>query len=191
MTVLLKYPKCVLSVVILLAGPVMGVALQNDLFADYLFWLECGLILVPLTMLLGIVSLGVFFWKRRIGRFLSYGLVIGCSSIVSIHVFFETGIWINRCKVDAVDSYVKRAVPVLDQIKQKEGAYPTNLPTYILGDPPELLRDDGYYAATRSSFRFEYVDEPAGWAGGEGALEFDNVNRDWRDDDGPPFRIKN
>ena len=192
MTVLLKYPKCVLSVAILLFGFVMGVVKRNDLFGDFLLY-EGGLwILVFLTSLLGLVALGVFLWKRRIGKFFSYSLTIGCASIVSINVFMETGSWINRWKVDAVESYVARAAPILDQIKQKEGAYPTNLPVDILGEPPELLRDDGYYSATQSSFRFEYVDEPAGWAGGEGALEFDNVNREWKDDDdGPPFQIKN
>jgi hypothetical protein len=79
----------------------------------------------------------------------------------------------------------------LDQIKLRQGAYPTNLPTDLLGEPPELLQNDGYYSATSSSFRFEYVDEPAGWAGDEGAIEFDSVNREWKDDDdGPPFKIK-
>jgi len=68
----------------------------------------------------------------------------------------------------------------LDQIKQKSGAYPAKLPTGILGEPPELLQYDGDYSATRSSFRFEYVDEPAEWAGGDGPLEFDNTNREWR-----------
>lgn len=191
MPVLLKYPKCLLSSAIILAGLVMGVVKRNDLFADFLLWGWWLMILIPLTLLLGLVTLGVFLWKRRIGKFLSYGLVIGCSSIVSVQIFSEIGIWINRWKVNAVETYVARAVPVLDQIKQKEGTYPTNLPTEILGEPPELLRDDGYYSATQSSFRFEYVDEPAGWAGDEGALEFDNVYREWRDDtDGPPFQIK-
>jgi hypothetical protein len=182
MTVLLKYPKCVLSAAILLAGLVMGVVKRNDLFADFLLWLEGLRILIPLTSLLGLMALGVFLWKRRIGKVLSCGLVIGCSFIVSVQIFFVTGICINRWKVNAVESYVTRAVPVLDRIKQKEGAYPTNLPTDLLGEPPELLRDDGCYSATTSSFRFVYVDEPAGWAGDEGTLEFDNINRGWIED---------
>jgi hypothetical protein len=182
MSVLLKYPKCLLSAAILLAGLFMGVVKRNDLFGDGFLWIEGLFILIPLTLLLGLIALGVFLWKRRIGRFFSYGLAIGCSCIVSIQIFSETGIWINRWKVDAVESYVARAVPILDQIKQKEGAYPANLPTDLLGEPPELLRDYGDYSATRSSFRFEYVDEPAEWAGGEGEIEFDNVNREWKDE---------
>lgn len=191
MTILFKYPKCLLSAAIVLAGLVMGVLFEDDLFADFLLGLKCFFILISLTLLLGLVALGFFLWKRRIGKFLSYGLVIGCSSIVSVAAFWETGGWLNCWKVDAVESYVARAVPVLDQIKQKEGAYPTNLPIERLGEPPELLRDYGDYSATRFSFRFEYVDEPAWWAGSY-ALEFDNVNREWRDDDdGSPLHIKN
>jgi hypothetical protein len=182
MTFLRKYPKCLLAVAIILTGLFMGIVMANNLFGVFLIWLGGLWALVPLTLLLGLMALGAFLWKRRIGKFLSYGLVIGCSSIVSINVFMKTGDYLNRMKVDAVESYVARAVPILDQIKQKEGAYPTNLPTAILGEPPELLRDDGYYSATRTSFCFEYVDEPAEWAGGAGAIEFDNTNREWRSD---------
>lgn len=182
MTGLLKYPKCLVSTAIILFGLVMGIVKRNDLFADFLLSGLLLFILVPLTLLLGLIALGVFLWKRRIGKFLNYGLVIGCSSIVSVKAFQETGDWINRWKVNAVESYVARAVPVLDQIKQKEGAYPTNLPINLLGEPPELLKYNGDYSATTSSFRFEYVDEPAEWAGGAGAIEFDNLNREWLPD---------
>ena len=182
MNFLLRYPKCLLSAAIVMAGLYMGVVAEDDLFADFLFWMAANFFSVAFTLIVGLVALLVFVWKRRIGKFLSYSLVIGCSSIVSVNVFMETGAWINRWKVDAVESYVARAVPILDQIKQKQGAYPTNLPTELLGEPPELLRADGSYSATPSSFRFEYVDEPAGWAGGDGAIEFDNTNREWRYD---------
>lgn len=182
MTGVLKYPKCLLSSAILLTGFVMGWVLQDGLFGNFFLWLGGLLILIPLTLLLGLVALGAFSWKRRIGKFLSYSLAIGCSSIVSVNIFMFTGSWFNSCKVDAVESYVARAVPVLDQIKQKEGAYPAKLPTDILGEPPELLRDYGDYSATRSSFCFEYVDEPAEWAGGAGAIKFDNVDREWECD---------
>lgn len=163
----------------------MGLMSQDDLFGAYLLWLGSLWILIRLTLVLGLVALGMLLWKRRIGKFLSYSLVISCSSMVSAFVFLGTGICINRCEVDAVESYVARAVPVLDQIKLKSGAYPAKLPTGILGERPELLRDDGDYSATRSTFRFEYIDEPAEWAGGNGPLEFDSTNRVWKyEDDG-------
>jgi hypothetical protein len=191
MNFLLRYPKCLLSAAIVNFGLMMGVARQNELFDNYLLWMGGSFLSEVFTLVVGLIALVVFIWKRRIGKIISYGLVIGLSSIVSVNVFMETGAWINRWKVDAVESYVARAVPVLDQIKLRQGAYPTNLPTDLLGEPPELLQNDGYYSATSSSFRFEYVDEPAGWAGDEGAIEFDSVNREWKDDDdGPPFKIK-
>ena len=70
----------------------MGVVFQNDLFGAYLLWLGGRWILIRLTLILGLVAFGMFLWKRSIGKFLSYGLVIGCSSIVSVQIFFETGI---------------------------------------------------------------------------------------------------
>jgi hypothetical protein len=181
MAIFLKYPKCTLSAAILLTGLLMGVALQNELFSNYLLWLVGLLILIPLMSLLGLVTLGIFLWKRRIGKFLSYSLAISCSSIVSINIFMETGNWLNCWKVNDVENYVARAVAILDQIKQKEGTYPTNLPTNLLGEPPELLRDYGNYSATKSSFCFEYLDEPAGWAG-DSPFEFDSTNREWKNE---------
>jgi hypothetical protein len=159
-----------------------GVAFQYELFADFLFALEGLAIFVTLTLVIGLVALGFVLAKRRIGKILCYSLVVSCSCVASIVVFEMTGSLIDRWKVDAVISYVARAVPVLDQIKQKEGSYPSKLPVDILGEPPELLRDDGGYDSMGSTFNFEYVDEPAGWAGGEGALKFDSTTRKWIND---------
>lgn len=179
MTPLFKYPKCLLSAAIVMFGLIMGVVTQDDLFSDFLLGLRYLFFSVAFTVVVSLVALVIFVWKRRIGKFLSYSLVIGFSSIVSVIVFGRTGPLLNQWKVDAVESYVARAVPILDQIKQKQGAYPTNLPTELLGEPPELLRDYGDYSATSSTFRFEYVDDPAEWAGGAGLIEFDNTNREW------------
>jgi hypothetical protein len=90
-----------------------------------------------------------------------------------------TGDLIDRWKIDAVDAYVTRAVPILDKMKNNSGAYPATLPVAVFGEPPSLLRDYGTYTAAKDTFRFEYVDEPAGWAGGEGALKFESSTRRW------------
>jgi hypothetical protein len=81
-----------------------------------------------------------------------------------------------------VEHYVSRAVPVLDGIKAKSGSYPKELPVGILGEPPALLRDFGSYTSDGKSFRFEYIDDPAEWAGGEGPIQFDSSTREWRDE---------
>jgi len=160
----------------------LGVIFQNDLFGDYLWTLEGLAIFVPLTVVIALVALGFLWAKRQIGKILSYSLVVCCSCVASLVVFEMTGGLLDRWKVDAVVSYVARAVPVLDQIKQKEGSYPTRLPIDILGEPPELLQKYGSYDATGSTFRFEYVNEPAEWAGGEGAIDFNSTTRKWADD---------
>jgi hypothetical protein len=185
----MKYPKYVLSIVIVSIGAMLGVIFQNELFVAYL-WTLAGLALfLPLTSILGVFAVVFGASKRRIGkgpsrigRSLNYSLVVSCSCVVSLVVFETTGDLINRWKVGAVESYVAHAVPVLDQIKQKEGSYPSTLPVDLLGEPPGLLQNYGDYTATGSTFRFEYVDEPAGWAGGEGAIEFDSEVRKWTDD---------
>jgi hypothetical protein len=178
----MKYAKVILSLVIVSTGAMLGVVFQYELFLDFLWTLQGLVVFVPLTMIIGLVVLSFGLAKRRIGKILSYSLVVSCSCVVSLVVFEMTGSLIDRWKVNAVVSYVARAVPVLDQIQQKDGSYPSKLPTNLLGEPPELLRNYGDYNATGSRFRFEYVDDPAGWAGGEGAIEFDSEARKWIND---------
>jgi hypothetical protein len=178
-------PKISLSLIIISFGAVLGAIFQYELFLDFL-WTLLGLaIFVPLTLVIGLVILAFVLAKRPVGKILSYSLAVSCSCVVSFVVFKATGDLINNWKVDAVVGYVARAVPVLDQLQKKNGVYPSELPVNLLGKPPELLRDDGDYSANGSNFRFEYIDEPAGWAGGEGFLEFDSKTRKWTEDRGP------
>ncbi len=179
MTLLLKYPKCLLSAAIVMGGVVMGIVYRNDLWDDTWEGLISLQFLVPITLIFSLTALVVFVWKRRIGKLLKHSLAIGWSLVLSIILFVETGGWINQYKVNAVEEYVARAVPILDQIKEKQGAYPDKLPTGILGEPPELLRDYGRYTATRSSFYIEYIDEPAESAISGGPNEFDSDTRKW------------
>jgi hypothetical protein len=117
--------------------------------------------------------------RRPIGNLLRYLFLICFASALSLICFLGTGSLINRSKIDAVDHYVTHAAAILDQIKAREGAYPPTLPVRLIGEPPSLLRDYGSYTATRDTFCFEYTNEPAGWAGGEGLLKFDSTDRKW------------
>jgi hypothetical protein len=177
----MKYPKSSLLVAITTFGVFLGVIFQEDLFSAFLFVLMGLGVMVPLTLIIGLVAFGFLLARRQIGKLLSFSLVVGFSSIFSLFCFMQTGSLLNKWKVDAVWTYVARAVPVLDRIKQEKGSYPSKLPVDLLGEEPELLRYYGDYTATPSTFRFEYVDEPAEWAGGEGLIEFDNVGRKWTD----------
>ena len=178
----MKYPKCFLSVGIVAFGVILGAIFQEELFSAFLLELTGLVIMVPLTLIVALIALGFVLARRPIANLLSFSLVVCLSSIASLFCFMKTGCLINNWKVDAVDSYVARAVPVLDRIKHEEGLYPSKLPVHLLGEPPELLRNYGSYDANGSTFKFEYLNEPAEWAGGEGLIEFDSATRKWMDD---------
>ena len=107
---------------------------------------------------------------------------IGLAAILAIIVLVEVNRQLDAWQNDAVRNYVARAVPVLDGIKKQSGSYPLTLPVSVLGDAPSLLKKYGEYESDGTQFRFEYVDEPTGWAGGEGALEFLSSDRQWKYD---------
>jgi hypothetical protein len=174
----MKYPAC-LTVGIIAIGLVLGVIFQYDL-CQARMWEVVGFVIFALSALIfGILAACLAAMDRRIGPCLGYGLLISISSLISLLVFGETGSLIDTWKVDAVHHYVARVVPVLDEIKRKEGAYPSTLPIDRIGDPPELLRKYGHYTSTSSTFRFDYDDEPAGLE--ESAFEFDSTARRWVD----------
>jgi hypothetical protein len=130
----MKYEMLLLSVVVIAIGAIFGVAFRDDLFGAYLFALSGLAVAVPATVILGLVVLGLVLAKRRPWKAVSYSLVVSASFVVAFYVFMEAGSTINRWKVDAVDRYVARAVPVLDGIKHKNGSYPSKLPTDVLGE---------------------------------------------------------
>ncbi len=104
---------------------------------------------------------------------------MGVASILSLVCLLGTASLISRWKVNAVEAYVSRAASILDRIKAETHAYPETLPTELIGEPPSLLSDYGTYTATKDTFCFEYINEPAGWAGGGGFLKFESSNRQW------------
>jgi hypothetical protein len=173
------YPKIIVSISIVLIGIFLGAALQDALVMDCMAAMEGIIILTPITLLLGLIALVRFLVRRSVGKILRYSLVVGVTLILSLALLSETACLINNWKVNAVDSYVLRAAAILDRIKAKTGAYPEGLPVEIIGEPPSLLRDYGNYTATKDTFSFEYINEPAGWAGGEGFLKFDSSTRKW------------
>jgi hypothetical protein len=149
---------------------------------DFVVAMEGIIILTPITLFLGLITLACFLAQRSVGNILKYSLVLGLALILSFGCLLETACLINNWKVNAVESYVFRASSVLDRIKAETHAYPEELPIDIIGEPPSLFRHYGTYTATNDTFCFEYIDEPAGWAGGEGFLKFDSSTRKWIED---------
>jgi len=174
-----KHSLLALFISIVFVGILLGAALQNALFMDFLVVMQSLVILTPLTLLLGLIASVCFIARRSVGIYLKYSLVVSLALLLSLVSLFGTACLINRWKVDAVESYVLRAATILDRIKAETRAYPETLPINIIGEPPSLLRDYGDYTATKDTFCFEYIDEPAGWAGGEGLLKFDSSTRKW------------
>ena len=178
----MKYLKIALATVILLVGLLLGLLLQDELFGHFLAALAALVILVPLSALLIVAVLVHRKMKRKVGQVLSFATTIAGSSVLAVFVFQATNGRMDAWKNHAVKAYVARAVPILDGYKARHGAYPISLPVSLLGEPPELLQKFGDYSSDGKEFHFEYIDEPAGWAGGEGFLEFTSSERKWIDE---------
>ena len=178
----MKSPKIILATLIVLIGLLLGLLLQDGLFLNRVVSMQVLMILTPLLALLIVgVVIRRTFW-RKVGDWLSYAITIVGSSVLAAIAFRVTNDSMDVWKNKAVVAYVARAVPILDEIKDQKGAYPTTIPIATLGEPPELLRKYGSYSSDGNGYRFEYIDEPDGWAGGIGFLEFNSTERRWIND---------
>jgi hypothetical protein len=146
---MMKHPRSNLALAIIAVGVVAGVILQDSLFFAHLLALLGLLIAVPFTAVIGFAGLTLLISKAlpeefqpdpRLAKIMSYMLVIGFSSVISLLAMMDTGGLINYCEVRAVQRYVTKAAPILDQVKAKEGAYPSALPVALIGKPPFLFR---------------------------------------------------
>jgi hypothetical protein len=152
--------------------------MQGDYFGTYLYSLA---ILVPLSLGFGLLTLIRYLAGRSVWKWLKGAIAVGGAVILLIFLILAGNSMEDRLENHAVRSYVARAVPILDQIKSRTGSYPSRLPA-VLGEPPALLKDYGDYSSDGKSYRFEYVDEPAGWAGGNGYLGFESSDKRWKYD---------
>jgi hypothetical protein len=169
-----------LALIIFLLGGLWGVFMQEELFRSFLLVLA-GLTLFVIPYFIGIAVFASIAWLsgRKMGRGFGLVLVTGAACAGSLIFSGIVGGQINAWKIAAVRGYVARALPVLDEIQAQKGSYPTTLPVSLLGEPPELLKNYGDYSSNGSSFQFEYLDEPAGWAGGRDLYQFDDSTRKW------------
>ena len=178
----MKRPEFALGIIIVLVGGLMGICMQAELFRNFIYAATALFYLTPFVLLIGLIVLVKRLMKRVIGRVLTVIAVLSCSVFAAIIVFYFAQRGIDDWKNTAVRSYVSRAAPILDSIKKRDGAYPSKLPLSELGEPPSLLRDFGEYSSDGYQYYFEYVDDPAGWAGGEGALRFNSSDGKWMND---------
>jgi hypothetical protein len=176
------YVLLAVPVAIIFLGALLGVVLQDNLVDHYVESLALLACLIPVLFVLAVIAVVRRFMKRKAGRLLVVLIAICGSSIFSIFIFDWVNDRMDARRNDAVVSYVAHAAPVLDKIKKQTGSYPLVLPVSLLGQPPDLLLRYGDYSSDGKAFRFEYIDEPAGWAGGEGFLEFQSNDRQWKDE---------
>ena len=92
--------------------------------------------------------------------------LVWCVLALGLTVSGGLGQGIYTWRTEAAQAYAFHALPLLDEIKARQGYYPAVLPSSLLGNPPALLRTADAYKSTGDSFRFQYWDggiEPQGW----------------------------
>ena len=173
---------CITALIILAAGAIAGWACSNELFRNDLMALAAFGLAIPYVFAVTLVALMLYLKQRKLIWQWSLPVVVGYAALGSIFLFDFVGGAINRWEVASTENYVDRAVPVLDQMHALAGSYPKELPVSKLGEPPYLLKQYGGYSSNGSSYQFKYIDEPAGWAGGEGMLMFTDSDRRWQEE---------
>ena len=109
-------------------------------------------------------------------QLLKSGVLAWCAIAGGLFFMWGTGRVTNRCEVDSVYLYVAKSVPLLEQIKARDGSYPSALPVSQLGAPPILLQTNDAYRSDGKEFHFQYSN-PAEFVG-EGE-QFDSSTRQW------------
>jgi len=174
-----KLPFLLCAIIVSLGG-LMGLVLQDNLFAHHLFALAGLILLIPFALLLAAIAIVFLLLKRKINKWLSLSFAITCALALAIVFFLVVNGRLDAWKNENVRKYVAHAVPLLDEIKIRTGSYPETLPVSSFGEPPELFRRWGSYSGYENIFIFDYMDEPAGWAGGGAGWEFHSYDREWK-----------
>lgn len=173
------HSKFSLILIILWLGALMGGLFQESLFQNFLLAVDGLAFVSAFLFLVAVFALAKWLRGQKIDIGLRLAALIGFAVAASILLFLGVGRGINAWEIASVHSYVAHAVPILDELKARGGAYPSTLPVSSLGAPPTLLRRFGEYTSNGTEFRFEYVNDPAGWAGGRDDYAFDSSTRQW------------
>lgn len=158
-----------------LVGAVVGLAMQGSFMQQIVALGLVVWVLGPLALFLvlaGLMTLkrdGDHGWLVKVGLFWFF-------SFLTIAVSMAVGDAVNRYQIHAAESYVEKALPVLDAFHQKHNRYPETLDEAGLDTPPKLLRKGGGYNGTTHTFRIAYED-PAKLFGGKELVGDDRV---WR-----------
>lgn len=101
---------------------------------------------------------------------------------LALAIFLGTGlgsyILKDQWEIETAESYVSRALPILEQIKTQSNQYPLSLSETNLGRPPRLMRKlPDHYSSDGQTFTFRYAD--TSWAM-TSSHSFSSTERKWR-----------
>jgi hypothetical protein len=160
-------------------GLLSGVLVQHELLFRHWYGFMLSALFALLLILNGVIASIKRFGGQKPGAVIQWSAVFLGSSMVATFLFGELSWDINQWEDGAVRSYVARAVPVLDQIKSRDGAYPNALPVALLGEPPEFFKKHARYDSDGATFRFVYFNEPIGFMQDDEYLT--STKRNWGD----------
>jgi hypothetical protein len=105
---------------IIMLGVVAGILLQNSIWQT-IYIAMIFLIIGMLFLLISGVLVAVCWRNLRFRSWSRHLALIVPALILSVAMLVVTLCLINRWKIEAVEAYVMRAVPVLDRIKAQSG----------------------------------------------------------------------
>ena len=166
----------------------MEVKFQHLVLAAMLFGTALGFMRPIAEVFGGILLLGttVFFPLTVIAAYgsgwaeMKKRQVHWISALVRLLVLMTIGMvsaiaagWSNFAYQTSITrQYVEHAVPILDEIKNRDGQYPLTLPTTLLGTPPRFLRNPNAYFSNGREYRFSYSAFMETYG-------FENLKRQW------------
>ncbi len=162
-------------VVTLIGGAALGAAMQGSFLMFLLLIFGVEYLLFPSAVILIVVAVIQRLRGHLNTQLLKSGVLAWCAIAGGLFFMWGTGRVTNRCEVDSVHLYVAKSVPLLEQIKARDGSYPSALPVSQLGEPPILLQTNDAYRSDGKEFHFQYSN-PAEFLGGE---QFDSSTRQW------------
>ena len=142
-----------------LIAVIVGAVLQGSARHDSLLFQVTFSVTLPLAFLIILFGAGsILRGKSQMPNFCEYLvkalLVVGSATIISACV----GGWFHDYQVSAVEKYVLKAVPILEDIRKRDGKFPLQLPVDVLGKPPKLIASGQGYSSDGSSYTFRYQD---------------------------------
>ncbi len=166
-------------------GIALGLAFQCHFFQCILVHGILSRLLLPLSLLIGLVILIVWMREEKTERWWDVFKATVIMAL-SLDVSLLVGYALNRWHLERTLDYVAHAQVVLDDIKRQTGDYPEEWPPELSKDRPYWLRDSHCYGLhSEGVFRIYYYNPiiPV-----DGSQYYYSDTRIWIDRDGSKAR---